>query len=62
MCNIIKILTINGQGMGVPAGTKQYPCPTHDLTGRVWVLPMGIKMYPYPAHAGTIPAGTRTRG
>jgi hypothetical protein len=50
-------LIINGQGMGIPADTRLYPCPAHDLTGRVWVLPIGIKVYPYPAHAGT-----RTRG
>jgi hypothetical protein len=48
--------------MGIPAGTRLYPCPTHDLAGRVWVLPVGIKVCPYPTHAGTVPAGTRTHG
>jgi hypothetical protein len=43
--------------MGIPVGTRLYLCPTHELTGRVWVLPMGIKVYPYPVHAGTVPVG-----
>jgi hypothetical protein len=55
-------LTINRQGMGIPAGTRLYPCPTHDLTGRVWVVPMDIKVYPYPVHASMVPTRTRTRG
>jgi hypothetical protein len=41
-------VSVNGQGMGIPAGRRLYPCPTHDLAGRVWVLPMGIKVCPYP--------------
>ena len=49
-------------GMSISMGTRLYPCPTHDLMGRVWVLPMGIKLYPYPTHAGTVSAGTRTHG
>jgi hypothetical protein len=57
-----KKVTINGQGMDIPTGTRLYPFPTHDLAGRIWVLPMGIKVYPYPAHADTVPAGTRTHG
>jgi hypothetical protein len=48
--------------MGIPAGKKLYPCPTHELMGRVWVLLMGIKLCPYPTHMGTVPAGTHTCG
>jgi hypothetical protein len=48
--------------MGIPAGTRVYLCPTHDLAGRVWILSMDIKVYPYPAHVSTVPAGTCTRG
>jgi hypothetical protein len=48
--------------MGIPAGRKLYPCPTHDIIGRVWVLPMGMNLCPYHAHMGTVPAGTRPMG
>jgi hypothetical protein len=41
--------------MGILDGTRLYPCPAHDLAGRVWVLSMGIKLYAYPAHAGMVP-------
>jgi hypothetical protein len=43
--------------MGIPVGRRLYPYPTHNLTGRIWVLAMGIKVCPYLAHVGTVPAG-----
>jgi hypothetical protein len=35
--------------MGIPAGRRLYSYPTHDLTGRIWILPMDTKVCPYPA-------------
>jgi hypothetical protein len=41
--------------MDIPACSRLYMCPTHDLTGRVWVLSIGIKVCLYPIHVGTVP-------
>ena len=49
-------------GLGIPTGTRLYPCPTHEQSGRVWAPPMDTKAYPNPIHSGRISMGIHVHG
>ena len=51
-----------GSGLGISMGTRLYPCPIHEQSGRVWAPPMDTKAYPNPIQSGRISMDIHVHG